>query len=89
MITITQAKEQGFTIDDCAPGRPFAYKGPRFAATSGAVCYTELEEKMLRALALSGEIMNTCGGDRYERECVKDEREEYNTLMDEIESEAT
>lgn len=50
MISIEQAKAEGFEIDNHAPGRPLAYKGPRFAPTETKPCYTELESKLLYAL---------------------------------------
>jgi len=34
-LTRDEAKAQGYTIDDCAPGRPYAYKGPRFGSREG------------------------------------------------------
>lgn len=86
MISRKEANEQGFIVDNSAPGRPLAYKGPRFAMTASEWCYTELEEKMLLALEVADCIMDCCGGDRYERECVEQEREEYNTLSAEIET---
>lgn len=46
-LHIKDAEAQGFTIDHVAAGRPWAYKGPRFAATEACECYTELETEMM------------------------------------------
>lgn len=45
---IDEAEKQGFTIDNHAAGRPFAYKGERFAPTESHECFTELESELIR-----------------------------------------
>lgn len=50
MKTRQQALDEGCTIDDSAAGRPWAYKGPRFATTSAFPILTDLEERMLELL---------------------------------------
>lgn len=48
-MTIEAALTAGYTVDTfCYP--PFAYKGPRFAPTEKADCFTPLEAKLLKAL---------------------------------------
>jgi hypothetical protein len=44
---IAEAEAQGYTIDNSAAGRPWAYKGPRFNPTSACECYTELETELM------------------------------------------
>ena len=84
MISIKNAKMRGFSVDDVAPGRPLAYKGPRFNPTETMWCYTDLETKMLRAIELADNIMDYCHGDTWERECTADDRKEYLALCEEI-----
>ena len=51
LMTIPEAKRQGFIIDDCAPGRPLAYKGPRFNHTEHYWLETETETELHEKLA--------------------------------------
>lgn len=50
MISATQAKAEGYTIDNHAAGRPVAYKGNRFAPTEFVPVLTDEEEQLLAAL---------------------------------------
>ena len=84
LTSIKDAMAERLIIDNCAPGRPVAYKGPRFAPTKLIECYTELESKMLRALELADGIMDYCAGDSWERECTAEARKEYLELYEEI-----
>ena len=45
------------------------------------------KEKILRALELADSIMDYCGGDAWERECTKDDRNEFGKLYEEIKKE--
>lgn len=45
---IAEMHDKGYTIDYRASGRPLAYKGPRFAPTEMALCYTELETALIK-----------------------------------------
>ena len=52
-ISREQLEVQGYIIDDHAPGRPYAYKGPRFGQTGeheGFAILTDLEVKLQTAL---------------------------------------
>jgi hypothetical protein len=46
-LHIADAQAQGYTIDNSAAGRPWAYKGPRFNPTASCECYTELETQLM------------------------------------------
>jgi hypothetical protein len=41
-------------------------------------------EKILRALELADSIMEYCGGDAWERECTRDDRNEFSKLYEEL-----
>lgn len=70
------AREQGYTIDDCAAGRPVAYKGPRFAPTAIMLCYTELESDLIYALDRMVKMHNLMmrktnhGASYYDARCI-------------------
>lgn len=59
-LHITEAEAQGYTVDNSAAGRPWAYKGPRFQPTASCECYTELESQLMTlvpvALAVAKEM---------------------------------
>lgn len=40
--------------------------------------------KALRALKLAIDIMDYCQGDKWERECTKEDREKFDKLHDEL-----
>jgi len=44
----------------------------------------DINKKILRALELADSIMDYCGGDAWERECTKNDRNEFNTLYEEL-----
>ena len=52
-LHISEAKAQGYIIDESAAGRPWAYKGPRFNPTATAECYTELETKLMALIPIA------------------------------------
>ena len=48
MLTQLEAHRLGYTVDNHAPGRPIAYKGPRFATTEEKPCFNSIEEALIR-----------------------------------------
>ena len=50
-LTITEAKAQGFTVDNHAYP-PLAYKGPRSKPTHTKQCFTDLETELYEAFTL-------------------------------------
>lgn len=50
LMSINDARDQGFMVYERAPGRPIAYKGPLFNPTEWHECQTAVETELLKAL---------------------------------------
>ena len=60
MRSIELAKADGLMIDYTSAGRPYAYRGPRFAPDHGEEVLTELEATLLKLIGSLSDYM--CGG---------------------------